>query len=215
MKESHALVIGATGATGRELVKYLLHNPLISKVSIFVRRDLDLKHQKLTVHKIDFNKLNEYENLINGDVLFSVLGTTLKEAGDKKKQFLVDYIYQYNFALIASKNGINHYSLVSTIGANNKSFLFYPRMKGQLEEAVKKLSFNSIHIFQPPSLIRQSDLIRNGEKIIISIISIFNKFGILISLKPVLVKDLAKKIIYEFQQENIKKLIIFKPEDIQ
>ena len=103
MKKLHALVLGATGATGRELVKLLLNDSNFSQVSVFVRTVNDFNHEKLTVHKIDFKKLNEYDSLVKGDVLFSALGTTMKEAGGKKEQFLVDYIYQYEFAKIASK----------------------------------------------------------------------------------------------------------------
>ena len=102
-------------------------------------------------------------------MLFSCLGTTLKDAGSKDKQFLVDYTYQYEFAKVASENDVSIYSLVSSTGANENSLFFYPKIKGKLEEAVKKLPFNTIHIFQPPTLIRQKELIRIGEKIGIKI----------------------------------------------
>ena len=175
----HALVLGATGATGQELVNLLLNDSYFSKVSVFVRRPMIIKHEKLIVHKIDFSRLNNYKDLVNGDVFFSALGTTMKDAGSKKHQYLVDYTYQYEFAKIASENRVSHYSLVSSIGANEKSYFFYPRIKGDLEESVKCLNFKKIHIFQPPSLIRQPDLIRDGEKISLKILNILNKIGLL------------------------------------
>ena len=78
---------------------------------------------------------------------------------------------------MASDNGINHFSLVSSSGANKSSFFFYPKIKGELEQAVKKLPFKKIQIFQPPILIRQQELIRNGERIGIRVFSAFNKIA--------------------------------------
>ena len=94
MNKQHAMVLGATGATGRELVTQLLAHPSFDEVSIFVRKKPDLEHQKLKVHQIDFSKLSNYKNLVVGDVLFSALGTTRKVAGSKANQYEVDYTYQ-------------------------------------------------------------------------------------------------------------------------
>ena len=69
------------------------------------------------------------------------MGTTLKDAGSKENQFLVDYTYQYEFAKIAAENGVSNYSLVSAQGANSSSSFFYPKIKGELEESIKKLNF--------------------------------------------------------------------------
>jgi len=214
MKKSHALVLGATGATGQELVKLLLKNSDYSKVSIFVRRPINFKHEKLTVHIVDFSRLNNYKDLVNGDVLFSSLGTTRKDAGSKKEQYKVDYTYQYEFAKMASDNRVSNYSLVSSIGANNKSYFFYPRIKGVLEESVKHLNFNKIHIFQPPSLVRQPYLMRDGEKISLKILSILNKIGLLKSFRPLSVEDLANKMIYVLKEKNSNKIKVYKGVDL-
>ena len=214
MKKLHALVLGATGATGQELVKLLLNNSDFSKVSVFVRRPISFKHEKLTVHQVDFSRLSNYKDLVNGDIVFSALGTTRKDAGSKKEQYLVDYTYQYEFAKMASENRVSHYSLVSSVGANNKSWFFYPRIKGDLEESIKHLNFNKIQIFQPPSLIRQPDLIRDGEKISLKILNILNKIGLLIPFKPLSVADLAIKMIREVKAKNSNKITIYKSEDL-
>ena len=214
MKKLHALVLGATGATGKEMVKLLLEDSNFSKVSLFVRRKIHLDHEKLTIHKIDFSRLSEYNSLVKGDILFSALGTTKKEAGGKNKQFLVDYTYQYEFAKMASENGVSHYSLVSSIGANKNSFFFYPKIKGALEYSVKSLSFNKIHIFQPPSLIRQPELIRSVEKYSVNFLQLINKLGFLKSLKPILVKDLAMKIIKESLSNLKEGITIYKSKDL-
>ena len=84
MKKLNALVIGATGATGRELVKLLLNDNEVEKVTIFVRKTPKLEHEKLKIHTIGFNEIINHKDLIKGDVLFSALGTTKKDAGGKK-----------------------------------------------------------------------------------------------------------------------------------
>lgn len=214
MKKLHALVLGATGATGQELVKLLIKDPKFDKVSIFVRQNPQIEHNKLVIHKIDFSKLGEYKAFISGDVLFSALGTTLKDAGSKAQQFLVDYTYQYEFAKMASENQVTHYSLVSSLGANKNSWFFYLKTKGALEEAIKGLPFNKTHIFQPPTLMRQKNLVRKGEKRGIKIINALNRIGLLKSQKPLSVADLAKKMLYEFLSEESKELKTYKPKDI-
>jgi uncharacterized protein YbjT (DUF2867 family) len=214
MNKQHAMVLGATGATGRELVTQLLAHPAFASVSIFVRKKPDFEHQKLKVHEIDFSKFSNYKNLVVGDVLFSALGTTRKVAGSKANQYEVDYTYQYEFAKMASENGVNHYALVSSTGANKDAWFFYLKTKGALEEEIKKLPFKSIKIYQPPTLIRQADLLRPAEKRGIRILNTLNRFGILRSQKPLSVSVLAKKMIDEVLRNKQGKTI-YQPKDIK
>lgn len=209
MEKLNALVIGATGATGQELVSQLLEDESFNSVSIFVRNDPNITHSKLKTYIIDFSKIEDYKNSIKGDVLFSCLGTTLRDAGSKEKQYLVDLTYQFEFAKIASENGVPNYSLVSSTGANENSPFFYPKIKGKLEEAVKKLPFKTIQIFQPPTLIRQKDLIRTGEKIGIKIFGFLNYFGILKSQKPLAVSNLAKIMVEQLKKKQPEKVTTF------
>ena len=214
MKKKHALVLGATGATGKELVKLLLNDSSFEKVSIFVRNIPNIKNKKLKVYKIDFLKLEDYKDLIYGDVLFSALGTTLKDAKSKSQQYLVDYTYQYKFAKMAIENGIKYYSLVSSVGSNKNSLFFYPKMKGNLEDDILKLGFKKTYIFQPPLLIRHSNLMRPGEKIGIKILNIINRIGLFKSQKPLSVLELAKKMVNETKIKNTLSVNVYKPSDI-
>jgi uncharacterized protein YbjT (DUF2867 family) len=214
MKKLNTLVIGATGATGRELVKLLLNDNEVEKVTIFVRNAPFIEHKKLTIHEIDFNEVQNHKDLIEGDVLFSVLGTTKKEAGGKKEQYLVDYTFQYEFAKIAAENGVENYSLVSSTGANANSSFFYPKTKGELEEAIKKLKFKTIDILQPPMLVRQPDLMRAGEKSGIKILNKLNKIGILKSQKPLAVEALAEKMLKVAKTPSKYKVSTYLPKDL-
>ena len=214
MKNSHALVLGATGASGQELVKQLLSDDDFSHVSIFVRKKPAIQHKKLIVHEIDFSRLSDYKDAIVGGVLFSALGTTLKDAGSKAQQYLVDYTYQLEFAKMASENGVSHYSLVSSAGSNKNAPFFYPKMKGALEEEVKKLRFERIHIFQPPLLIRQPDLMRSGEKRALKILNVLNRFGLLNSQRPLSVSDLAEKMVDAVKTDKTVGAKVYKPKDI-
>ena len=214
MKKSHALVIGATGATGRELVQLLLKDEDFDQVTIFVRTAPNIKHKKLKINVIDFKELLKHKDLIKGDILFSALGTTKKDAGGKDQQYEIDYTHQYEFAKIAAENGLANYSLVSSVGANSKSSFFYPKIKGALEEAVKKLNFKKIDIFQPPMLIRQPELIREGEKSGIKILNRLNKIGILKSQKPLAVEQLAEKMLKMAKTPSKEKTTTYLPKDL-
>ena len=189
-----ALVIGATGATGTELVKQLMDDNRYSSVVVFSRRQLLVSHAKLTSHIVDFDNPQSWAHLVQGDVLFSALATTLKQAGSQKEQYKIDYTYQYQTAATAAANGVAKYVLVSAMGANAKSWLFYPRIKGELDNAASALPFKQIHIFRPGFLLRQPDKIRPMEKLGIAIIQFFNKLGLFESQRPLPVEVLAQKM---------------------
>ncbi|MBL0234073.1 MAG: NAD(P)H-binding protein [Chitinophagaceae bacterium] len=190
----HALIIGATGATGRDLLEQLLADPQVNRVDIFVRRETGIKQEKLQTHVVDFNNVAQWKDLVKGDVLFSCLGTTLKVAGSKEAQWKIDYEYQYQFAEAAKANNVPQLVLISADMASTNSRLFYSRMKGKLEEAVKALNFFRLDIFNPPLLVRKNTD-RGGERIAKTILGIFNKLGLFRSQRPLLTEDLAKAMI--------------------
>ncbi|MBK1896802.1 NAD(P)H-binding protein [Chryseobacterium paridis] len=189
-----ALVIGATGATGKDLVTQLLNDKEFDEVDVFVRKPLDLKSDKLNVHVVNFDNPEEWKDAVKGDVAFSCLGTTLKTAGSKEAQRKVDFDYQYQFAKAAKENNVDDYILVSAYGANPKSKIFYSKMKGELEDAVKQLHFNKITIFKP-GMLERKDSDRAGEVLGSRIIKFANKIGLLESQKPLPTNILAKAMI--------------------
>ena len=189
-----ALIISATGATGKDLVTLLLNDNAYTEVHCFVRKPLPLSHPKLHAHVVDFDTPEAWADLLHGDVAFSCLGTTLAVAGSKDAQWRVDYDYQYAFAEHCKNNGVSTFVLVSAAGAKAQSKLFYNRMKGALEEAVKKLNFPRLLIFQPSILIR-SNSDRSGENFTVKAFKFLNKLGILKRYRPMPTEVLAEKML--------------------
>lgn len=189
-----ALVIGATGATGKDLVNQLLTDKDFEEITIFVRKPVAIQNDKLKIQVVNFDHPEEWKDKVQGDVAFSCLGTTLKAAGSKEAQRKVDFDYQYEFAKAAKENNVEDYILVSAYGANPKSKIFYSRMKGELEEAVKKLHFEKITIFKP-GMLERKDSDRTGEVLGSRIIKFANKLGLLESQKPLPTNVLAKAMI--------------------
>lgn len=195
-----ALVIGATGATGKNLVEVLLQNEQYSEVHIFVRKAFESSNPKLKVHIVDFNRPEDWKNLVQGDVAYSCMGTSLKAAGSKEAQRLVDFDYQYNFAKAASENGVGNYVLVSAYGANAQSSLFYSKLKGELEDSVKKLAFKRSVIFQPGILERENSN-RLGETIFENTIKFANALGLFKKYKPMPTHILAKAMVHSLETQ--------------
>ena len=189
-----ALIIGATGATGKDLLEQLLKDDTFESVEVFVRREVGCESPNLTVHVVNFDRMEEWKHLLSGDVLFSCLGTTLKAAGSKEAQWKVDYTYQFEAAKIARENGVSTYVLVSSIGASSKAKFFYTRMKGALDEDVSILGVPRCVILRPPSLIRKgSD--RIGEKLGLAGLKALNTIGLLRAYRPLATEDLAAAMI--------------------
>ena len=203
--EKIALVIGATGLVGKQLVNQLLENENFSEVKIFVRRTAGISHPKLKEYLIDFGNPDEWRELITGDVLFSTLGTTLKTAGSKENQYKVDFTYQYSVASIAAGNSIAAYVLVSSVGANPKSRVFYSRIKGELDEAVSKLNFRNITILRPSILNGNRMENRPTEKMSIRMMNFITRF-MLKKYRPIRDEIVARAMINAslFQNEKYK-----------
>lgn len=189
-----ANVIGASGLVGQQLVAQLLAHPEFEKVRSFVRRPSGIVHPKLEELVVDFDRPESWKRFVKGDVLFSTLGTTIKTAKTKANQYRVDFSYQFDFANAASENGVGVYILVSSLGADPKSSVFYSRMKGELDEAVAKLPFQKIVIFRPSILDGDRKEKRRGEKVVLILSRFLTRF-ILKKYRPTPVDVLASRMI--------------------
>lgn len=161
-----ALVLGATGLVGREIVAELEADPTVERIVLLVRRTPDRSiAAKTSVRVTDFRKPESYASGLEADVLFSALGTTLRAAGSKDAQYEVDYTFQYEVARAAKACGVPTLSLCSALGAKADSGSFYPRIKGELERDVAALGFERTRIVRPSFLEGDRTESRPGEKI--------------------------------------------------
>ena len=190
-----AIVIGATGLVGSHLLQQLLDDHRYSRVLVLHRRSTGIIHPKLEEHIIDFDQPDTWNNLVKGDHLFSALGTTMIKAGSEEAQYRIDYTYQYNVAKIAAQNNVTGYALVSSIGARSDSKNFYLRMKGELDEAVQDLGFESLAIFKPSFLDGDREEFRFGEKVGILFAKLFSWIPVIGNYRPIKAETVAKTMI--------------------
>lgn len=188
-----ALIIGSTGATGKDLVNTLLKDTNYDEIIAFVRRPSEISHQNLTEIVTDFDHLEKVSENIYGDVLFSCLGTTLKDAGSKEKQKHIDYEIPLNFAKAAKNKGIKTFVLVSSYGASSESKIFYSRLKGELERDLEKIDFAKYIIFRPGSLLRKGSN-RWAERLSVRILKLINRLGFARKFRPLSTQILAEKL---------------------
>lgn len=192
-----AIVIGATGLIGKELVRQLLDNSDYEEVVLLLRKSMGMSHSKLSEHIINFDDPQTYKDLLQGDVLFCAMGTTIKKAGSQGAFRKIDYQFVVDFAEIAQKNGVKQFSVVSSVGAKTNTTNFYLRTKGEMEAAVSKLEFDAVHIFRPSLLLGNRGESRPGEKIGEFFFKVFGIlfFGSLKRYKPAQGSAVAKAMI--------------------
>lgn len=158
-----ALIAGASGLIGNHCLRFLLEDETYSSVVALVRKSLPVKHQKLRQHIVNFDKLED-ASVPEADDIFCCLGTTIKKAGSQTEFRKVDLDYPVRVAKLACQNGAKQFLIVTAIGANKSSLIFYNMVKGEVEEAVKKIPFQSVHIFRPSLLLGEREEKRAGEK---------------------------------------------------
>ncbi len=188
-----AIVIGATGAVGRDLLDVLLHDERYDRVITFTRREVGVEHSRLQSYIVDFDKPEGWQDLVQGDVLFSALGTSKKQAGSKEAQYHVDHDYQMLFARLARRHGVPRLVLISSIGADASSRIFYLRLKGEIEQEVRELGFPSLTILEPPSLIRPHAK-RPLETLSVKALQLLNTIGLCRSMAPMSTKVVARSM---------------------
>ncbi len=190
-----ATVIGATGLVGGHLVRRLNDSSQFEQVMAVTRRVVDFGIEKVINQVVDFNDLDSHSDAFTGDVLCSCLGTTAKQAGSIEAQRLVDFDYQWQIAQMAANNGVKHYLLVSSAGANAESNNAYLKMKGELEDAVSTLPFERISILQPSLLLGERPGFRLGEKVGSWVLPALCKLPFLKKYRPIKGEEVAQKIV--------------------
>lgn len=160
-----ALIAGTTGLVGNFLLGELLASDAYDQVIALSRKPLERSHPKLINHVIDFDNLAAHAHALKADDIFCCLGTTIRQAGSQAAFRKVDHDYPLQLARITKEQGARQFLLVTAMGSDKSSSIFYNRVKGEVEEAIGQLGFEAFHIFQPSMLLGERTEQRAGESV--------------------------------------------------
>ena len=151
--DKKVVIIGATGLVGNALLQEVIQAKEVSEIRVFVRKAIDSLPEKVTQIVTDFSDLSLLKEQVIGDVIYCCVGTTRKKTPNLTDYRNIDFGINIGMAKLAKENGIPTVHLISAIGASTSSRIFYSKLKGEIEEAMKELKFDSCYIYQPSMLI--------------------------------------------------------------
>ena len=185
-----ALLVGATGLVGQQCLRLLTQDPAVGSVRVLVRRPLAVDSPKVQVCVADFDRLETHADWLAADWVFCALGTTIAKAGSRAAFRQVDFDYPLQVAQLAKAQGAKRFLLVSATGADAKSKVFYSRVKGEREEAIAAIGFESVTFARPSLLAGERDEVRIAERIGL-------KFGWLLPerYRPVQARQVAQGLV--------------------
>ncbi|TGE25766.1 NAD-dependent epimerase/dehydratase family protein [Hymenobacter aquaticus] len=160
-----ALIAGASGLIGSQLLPLLLASDRYAKVIAVGRRPLPIVHPKLEQRVLDLDQLEQHRMALIADDVFCCLGTTMRQAGSKEAFYKVDYLYVVKLAALTATNFAAQFMVVSAMGADARSRIYYNHVKGEMEDAVRQTQFRAIHIFRPSLLLGERGEKRAGEQL--------------------------------------------------
>lgn len=163
-KTLKAVIVGATGLVGRELVRVLLNAKMYDKVTVIARRRLSIVHPRLEQQLIQFDQLHESppDWFENADV-FCTLGTTIKKAGSKEQFEKVDYHYVIELAKLVQQCGARKLVVITAMGSHEQSRFFYSRVKGKTEQQLQQIALPQLIIVRPSLIVGERNEVRFGE----------------------------------------------------
>ncbi|WP_299819585.1 oxidoreductase [uncultured Pontibacter sp.] len=203
-KVRSALIAGASGLVGGHCLELLLQGDRYSQVISVGRRDLPLIHPKLEQKKVDFNKLQSYAADLDVDDVFCCLGTTIKKAGSKEAFYKVDHTYVVELAKLTARKGAAQFVVVSAMGADAGSMVFYNKVKGEMERDVQQQGFGAVHIVRPSLLLGERDEHRTGEAFAAKVMKPLSSLmvGPLKKYKPIEAETVARAMVYVASQQQ-------------
>lgn len=215
-KKKSVLLVGATGLVGGELLAFLLEQNKYEKVKIFTRKTLKTNHPKLEQIIVDFDNLHQYKEHFNVSDVYCCLGTTIKKAGSESAFRKVDYDYPIELAKLSEECAVERFLIITAMGADKSSKVFYNRVKGEVEEELRNSGIGTLHIFRPSLLIGEREEFRLGEKlaIILSPILSLAMVGGLRKYKPIQAKDVARAMFLT-GQTKVSGTFVYPSDDIQ
>lgn len=214
MPKKIAILFGATGLVGNNVLMRLLSDDRYEKIKVFSRGELSVKNEKITIIQTDFSNFEELKPKITGTDVFCCLGTTIKKAGSQENFKKIDFELVVNIAKAAYENKVPDFLVISSVGANSKSGNFYLRTKGEMEEEILNIPFSKLVILRPSLLLGKRKEFRLFEEIgkaIFSFLS-FLLLGKLRKFKPNNASDVGKVMVKLANVTTSKK--VFEPNDI-
>ncbi len=196
-----AVLFGASGLIGNCCLRRLLVHQAYEKVISIGRSPMKASHPKLIHYEVDMSQPENYRHLMKGDDLFICLGTTMKKAGSRKAFYEVDHDLIFNIAKTGSLQSMNQLIFVSTIGADSRSLIYYLKVKGELENNVRRLPYWGVHIMRPSVLLGNRDDQRPAEKIAGQLGKVLHRLpgSIVADLAPIDADDVAKAMVQAAQ----------------
>ena len=215
-KSKTALLLGASGLVGGHCLRLLLEEPSSARVIVLVRKPLPLTHEKLVQYVVNFDELENLGNCVPVDDVYCCLGTTIKRAGSQEAFRKVDYDYTVRLAVLAQHCGATQFLLVSSLGADPHSRIFYNRVKGEVEEAIRKIPFTACQLFRPSLLVGERKEHRPGEKAATFIMKTLKPLmsGPLMNYRSIQARDVAKAMVHTAQMD-LQGVNIFESQRIQ
>lgn len=214
----NAVVLGASGLVGAELLALLLDHVAFANIYVYVRKKLPISHNKLHQIVTDFKDLNTLTLPQGVNVIFSCLGTTNKNTPDKKQYRYVEYHIPLHFAHIAKQQNVQQFHVVSAMDSNKHSGNFYTKLKGEVEEALESVGISNLNIYRPSLLVGKRNENRPLERWMIAAMKVVNPLlrGPLKKYRSISAKQVAlamlnqavkqKQGTYIFNSEEIKQL---------
>ncbi|MFO1407895.1 MAG: NAD(P)H-binding protein [Steroidobacteraceae bacterium] len=162
-----ALIAGATGLVGSELLKLLIASDAYHKVLVLTRRELGLRtrHPKLRQVLVDFGRLEQHREDLRADHVYCTLGTTIAKAGSQAEFVKVDLDYPLRLARVTLAEGARHFSIVTALGSSRSSPFFYSRVKGEVEAELEAMDWPSLAVVRPSVIAGERAERRPAEKL--------------------------------------------------
>ena len=211
-----ALLLGATGLVGQHLLQHVLDSDDYDAVITLGRRAADQTHEKLTHHVIDFDQPPKDAAMYAAHDVFCCLGTTIKQAGSQEAFRKVDFTYPVRIGQRARAAGGKHYLIVTALGADPDSSIFYNRVKGEVERAVQQLGYDRVSLFRPSLLTGDRDESRLGERVAETVLKLARPLmvGPLKPYRPTPARAVAAAMQYIALQDG-KGAAIYEPDAIK
>lgn len=168
-----AAILGASGLVGSHLLNILLEDPDYDEVIIYARHTLGRDDKKITEVIGNLLDDNFFDKGIPAEDVYCCIGTTQSKTPDLNTYKHIDYGIPVRAAQAGLKSGMHKFLVISSIGANAKSKMFYTRIKGQMEETLLKMSIPRLHIFRPSMILGKRDEFRFGEKVAKAFLKVF------------------------------------------